>query len=900
MQATKVEAIEWTGSGDGIIVGGTDIVLWKRRNQSWEIAWKFTGDHVQDLVSSTWSFEGPFATATSWNTFSAECDEAGKSVLAYYSDGESYRKIELPHPQRISMIQWRPMAAEQSAIGVGKSLRNVLMTCCLDGAVRLWTEVDGGKTKKGMKDVHDHKKSFCVAAVIEINQVLDGFLGIDLFLFWGIRTGGILKTIEGTNQLFSTEKYDLENVGNCEWLVGYSPGKSATLWAVHCLDDISPVRFPRVTLWARQESTEISVESLSLADATSDRLFLKKVSILRNNLYGTPLICSSIYLSPQNTVYWSSLHTIKSHDSEDSSPNKSSLLKCITGQILYLDGHGGKILQVAIDPFICEAGYTASLDSNGLIIIWSSSAYSNRPIDHPISVSSWKPCGRLQNQELRLKYTSLCWAPSSLKDERFLLVGHVGGVDCFSVRNCGKGDDAYLTHYICTIPFAVNSPLQNGPTSIFARPLSNSCGKTFKSNRFLLLGVWMKENWFQALSWRVTLHHFDAAGSTCDCHFHDFYSLGSEKCFFEDTFAGKTICIAVRSCSSEIPESHRNDEVTSFAVVNPSGRALENDANIESQAYTMATGQADGSLKLWRSRSQESSTPSVPWELVGVLTIGQNPVSAISLTDSGHKIAALCTENHSKSACTISIWEIIHLIDSGIFILEDKLHIDAEVVAVRWSAVGNNQLLLGVCTQKEMRVYGIARQPCKSTSFTVADYSSEARIWQCFVVTRTFSAIHDLWWVSKAMTSLVHNDYVSLYGQWLAVIDKKEKIDNFPEIFVADLPNLVNATEEGRDSELLSDSGINDIRKADTASIGKGCIPLPPTSNAIYDWQINNMPLIGIAYGSDTINDITSMGHMVEKLGGAFPLYHPQALLVAIRSGDMVQLFSVFPFFNRF
>ncbi|VVB03520.1 unnamed protein product [Arabis nemorensis] len=888
MQEAKVEAMEWTGSGDGIIVGGTDIVLWKRRNQSWEIAWKFTGDHLQDLVSSTWSLEGPFATATSWSKFPAECDEAGKRVLAYYSDGESYRKVELPHPQRISMIQWRPVVAEQSEICIGKSMRNVLMTCCLDGAVRLWSEVDGGKTKKGMKDVSDHKKSFCVAAVIEINQVLDGYLGRDLFIFWGTLTGGILKTIKGTNQFFSVEKYDHESVGQCGWLVGYGPGKSGSLWAVYCLDDISPMRSLRITLRARQESNEIGVVLPSLADATgsSDQLLLKKVSVLRNNRYGPPLICSSIYLSPCNTVYWSSLHTIKSHDSEDSSANKSNVLKCITGNILDLDGHGGKILQVAFDPFICEAVYNASLDYNGLIIIWSLCDYLNRAIDHPISLSSWKPCGRLQNQELGLKYTSICWAPSSLNDERFLLVGHVEGVDCFSVRNCGRGYDGFLTHYICTIPFAVSHPLENGPTSIFAIPLPNSCGKTFKNNRFLLLSVWMKEKRFDALSWRVSLHHFNAAGSTCDCHFHDFDSTGSGKWLFEDTFSGKTNCIAVRSCSSEIPKSHRHDEVTSFAVVNPSSRALENDMNIESPAYTLATGQADGSLKLWRSSLQESSTPSVPWELVGMLTIGQNPVSAISLTDSGHKIAALCTENHSKAVHTVSIWEIVHLIDSGVFILEDKLHVDAEVVAVRWSAVGNDQLLFGVCTRKEMRVYGIARQPCRSTSFAVSDYSSEARIWQCFAVTRTSSAIHDLWWGSKAMTALVHNDYVSLHGQWFAVIDKKEKIDNYPVIYAANLPNLVNATEEGRDSKLLSDSGSKDLKEANTASISRGCAPLPPTSNAIDDWQSSSMPLTGTAYGSDAINDITSMLHMVDKLGGALPLYHPQALLVAIRSGN--------------
>ncbi|CAN8284476.1 unnamed protein product [Cochlearia groenlandica] len=877
VQETKVEAIEWTGSGDGMIIGGTDIVLWKRRNQVWEIAWKFTGDHIQDLVSSTWSFEGPFATATSWSEFPAECDEAGKRVLVCYSDGESYRKVELPHPQRISMIQWRPMAVEQSAIALGKSVRNVLMTCCLDGAVRLWTELDGDKTKKGMKDVRDHKKSFCVAAVIEINQVSDGYRGRDLFLSWGTRTGGVMKTIEGTNHIFSYENYDHESVGNCEWLVGYGPGKSASLWAVHCLDDISPMRFPRVTLLARKESNENGTEPLPLVDATSssNRLPLKKVYVLRNNLYGTPLTCSSVHLSPCNTVYWSSLYTTKSHDLEDSSPNKSSVLKCIYQKILDIDGHGGKILQVAFDPIICDAGYIASLDYNGLIIIWSSCDSLNRAMDHPISVSSWKPRGRLENRVLRLKYTSICWTPSSLNDERFLLAGHVEGVDCFCVSNCGRGDDGILTRYICTVPFAVSFPLESGPINIFARPLASSCGKTFKSNKFSLVSVWMKEKRFNALSWRVTLHHFGAAGSTCDCDLNDFDTIGSGKWFFEDSFAGKTIRIAVRLCSSEIPESHCCDEVTSFDVVNPSSRALENDMNIESQSYTMATGQADGSLKLWKSSLQESSTSSGPWELVGMLTVGQNPVNAIALTDSGRKIAALCTENHSKAVHTISIWEIVHLIDSGVFVREDKLHVDAEVVSVRWSAVGNDQLMLGVCTQKEMQVYGIARHPCRSASFAVSNNSSEAQIWKCFAVTRTSSDIHDLWWGSKAMTALVHKDYISLHGQWLAVIDKEQKIDTYPEIFAANFFNLVKGTEKVRDSELLADSG--------TAPISRECMSLPPTSHASSDWSSNGMLFTG---AMETINETTSMLHTVEKLGGALPLYHPQALLVAIRSGN--------------
>ncbi|KAK4418495.1 hypothetical protein Salat_2262300 [Sesamum alatum] len=41
VQSVKVEAIKWTGSGDGIISGGIEVVMWKRKEKSWEIAWSF-------------------------------------------------------------------------------------------------------------------------------------------------------------------------------------------------------------------------------------------------------------------------------------------------------------------------------------------------------------------------------------------------------------------------------------------------------------------------------------------------------------------------------------------------------------------------------------------------------------------------------------------------------------------------------------------------------------------------------------------------------------------------------------------------------------------------------------------------------------------------------------------
>lgn len=61
MQSAKVDAIAWTGSGDGIVSGGTEVMLWKRNSKSWEIAWKFRMKVPQTLISTTWSLEGPTA-----------------------------------------------------------------------------------------------------------------------------------------------------------------------------------------------------------------------------------------------------------------------------------------------------------------------------------------------------------------------------------------------------------------------------------------------------------------------------------------------------------------------------------------------------------------------------------------------------------------------------------------------------------------------------------------------------------------------------------------------------------------------------------------------------------------------------------------------------------------------
>ncbi|KAL2513338.1 transducin family protein/WD-40 repeat family protein [Abeliophyllum distichum] len=87
VQSTKVEAIKWTGSRDGIVSGGINVVLWRKNEISWEITWKFKPKVPHVLVSAAWSSTRPSATAL-WSKLqvgdsSSPINEASKCVLVF-------------------------------------------------------------------------------------------------------------------------------------------------------------------------------------------------------------------------------------------------------------------------------------------------------------------------------------------------------------------------------------------------------------------------------------------------------------------------------------------------------------------------------------------------------------------------------------------------------------------------------------------------------------------------------------------------------------------------------------------------------------------------------------------------------------------------------------------------
>ncbi|KAL5859510.1 hypothetical protein ACOSQ4_000806 [Xanthoceras sorbifolium] len=900
VQCTKVEAIEWTGSGDGIIAGGIEIILWKKNNKFWEIAWKFKENLPQNLVSATSSIEGPSATAACMSKQgTGGSSEAGKCVLVCYSDGKSeYSKVELRHPQPITMIQWRPSMQRQRLGDAKCSLRHILLTCCLDGTVRLWSEMDNGRVRKVGKDINDHKtikRSFSVAAVIEINQSLNGTLGIDIALTWATEINGMFTTSGGTNQVISTGGYEHERAGKCEWLIGFGPGMLVTFWSVHCLDDISPLRFPRVTLW-KKESLEF-VHLLGTGFSSfKEQFLLNKVVILRNCLSGPPAMCSLIHLLPCNSLVWSSLHTQTSNNAEDASLRKSqseNFLSCSATGVLEIDGHTGKILQVAVHPCVSEFELAASLDSNGLLLFWSLSTTSNCISALPTLIPTWKLCGKLRTQDSCSKYTSLGWGPSLVDEDRVLLMGHIGGIDCFVVNVSQNGGGETLCCYICTIPFTGHGPYKDGPTNIFTIPLPSCNIKSIKFNKFMLLGIWMKG--FEALSWEITLHSFDLLGSCCECNIDDNNTVNCSLWKFENTFSGKKYCLGVNPCSSQFPEPQIGNQVTSFAVVCPSclmpiqqKSVYDNDLCSKMPAYIMATGFSDGSLKLWRSNLGRPSTPHLPWELVGMFVAHQGPVSAIYLTDCGRKIATVSAANHSNAVSTLCIWESVYLTGLGSFTLEDTLSFNRSVIAVDWLALENGQFLLGVCMQNELQIY--AQRHCGGQTSLNSKNSLNMQIWFCIAFAHSFTAIDDFFWSRRATAMLVHGSYFSVFSQWLFLVDK-ENLAKGHSNFILDNSfwHVSETADKDILSEMFTDSDIGNAKES-LVEVCSGQLNFaPPVKVSMKGNHLSSSLFVASDQekcGSAIMLGFWSMLDIAEKLRGPLPVYHPESLLLNIYSGN--------------
>ncbi|XP_056160339.1 uncharacterized protein LOC115686969 isoform X2 [Syzygium oleosum] len=900
-QSSKVEAVKWTGSGDGIIAGGIEVVLWKNNSNSWEIAWKFKTEQPQTLVSATWSIEGPSAAApylSKQHLGGSSDSEECKHVLVCQTNRKSeYMTVNLLHPQPILMIEWRPL--EGGWLKGNLKARHVLLTCCLDGAVRLWSEMDYGRTRKMEKDTKDPKfirHSFCVVAVIETNMVLGATLGESFFVTWAEEKRALFKIGKESGQIFPTEFSEHEKTGRCEWVVGIGPELKITFWAIHCLDEFSPLRHPRLTLWKSKDLQCLDSGHLHKVSYLNikDQHPVKKAIISRNNSSGPPVLCSFIHLSPCNSMVWLLLYTQVADNVRDLSLGTSPKEKFLSGSAggeLAIDGHSEKILRVAVHPNHCEVRLAASLDSNGLLLFWSFSTITNEFPGFPTTIPSWKLSGKLVTQEKGPKYTSLVWAPLAMNDDCIVLMGYHGGIDCFVVKVSEKEVQKVECHRLCTIPFCDSVAPEEGPTDIFSIPLTN---KDFKYDGFMLLAAWI--NGFYTLSWDIAVQYYDLSGRSRECDFETNHPAWSSMSKFESIFCGKGYSILVSPCSPQYPDSHNRDAITSFSIVSPGlslssirqdWKCIYDEQCSNSPAFVMAAGCRDGSLKLWRSNGTEVSAATVRWELVGMVAAHQNSISKVCLTDCGQKIAIICRASNSDTVGTLSIWGAVNMMGAGHLLLEDTVSLDGCVIAMKWLALGNGQQILGVCMQDKLQVYAERRAGSQSLLNSGKPY--HMHIWFCIAHARLSSPAYDFIWGPQATGVVVHENHICSFSQLLFLVDSGY-LGNSHLAVENNIPwNSERGPNIGILAPIFTDLDIHKFENLSVESSGKSW-----TSGTAKNLSLNCDLLASCLcveratseYCFPTKFKFWSMLEILEKLCGSLPLYHPQALLFNIFSGN--------------
>lgn len=876
--------IKWTVSGDGIIVGGIEIVLWRKREKSWERAWKFKQTLPHTLISASWSIEGPLATAPfgklQVGSLSSPVNEAYKSVLVTFGHGDSkFFQSELRHPLPISMIQWRPSTGRPLKEEARQPLRLMLLTSCLDGSVRLWSQSDDGKVKKGGKDSCDHamaKLSFRAVAVIEVNQALNGTLGSNVFVTWATEIDSIARP-----QFFSPD-YQYNKTGYCEWLIGFGPQLTVTLWAIHCLDDFSPLRFPRVILWKRQE--------LISPQVGSGGLLLDKVFIKRNTMFAPPTMCSLLQVLPCNSLALLHSHSQASPDAQNRSTNncydKDLLSSCALG-ILDIDSHTGTILKVVVHPYLFEVGLAASLDTNGLLLFWSLSTPSNGVAGLRTLNPSCKLYRRSFFSETHEKHTSLAWAPAIFNEVRVLVMGHAGGIDCFIVKVMDNEEDKIAIHRLCTIQYG-SQDFDRGPTTLSSIPVLSTCNRTSVSSSFMVLAVW--KNNFQALSWNVTIHHCDLLRNCYECSCNIGDTAENSLWTFESDFSGRRYLISIHPYSSTFPAPYDKDMISSFAVVHPSvfsfeeqGWSSADELSPSYSTYHMVTGCSDGTAKLWRSLPASLSSPKSLWDLVGVIAAHQGPVLAVSPSVCGRKIAAVSRADSLSSASTVDVWECVHFGNGGNFILEDTIRFEGEVVALNWFMLGDGHSLLGVCSRNELKIY--AQRRCGGQDSLKSEEHVEGNIWVCIAVTSKYPVVQDFFWGPKATVGILHLDYFSLFSPF-SFLDKKNLLFCCPKSV---RPSILN---DGCNKYLLPvvfiDSDISGTEESSVKDCGQQLKP-PPSMNMIAEDDL--LPFLDVERSKqnlqfDSLINFWGLSEVSQKLGGCLSAFHPEALLLNISKGN--------------
>lgn len=815
----------------------------------------------QSLVNTTRFAQGPVATAAA-----PAPAEGSVPVMVFLNDAKlGLEKSELAHPQPVSMIQWRPWSLcinDRSEVR-----REILMTCCLDGTVRLWSEDEVVRSKKQ----RGSQRSFSVIAVIEMNNTLSGVLGVDITVRWAVETGNVVSRDEEGNFVLFSGDSGQNQVGKCEWLVSVGPGSCVNFWAVHCLDDVSPPRYPRITPWeqSKLQAREESAVNSGPPKSIEQSIFVEAV-ISRRLCSGPPTTCSLLHLLPDNSFIWSRLSSGLSSDSGSHvSSDSTKSISCYSTKTINQDGHKGSIRQVSVHPYSCEIDLAVSMDSSRMLFFWSLSTLSTLiPTLHAPTYPLWKLLCKFDLRDISadVQYSCLCWAPSVFHDNRFLVMGGENGADCFVVRTPKEGE-VISCHKMFGIPFLGGSNAKGPPDSIHTIPCTSNCNERFVNNSFLVVCIWRKI--FQALSWKVVLHSENQhEEGRCLCGFAASSLSTADQGRYVTYFSGEMFSAVIYEGSSVFPNGLDGEYPTCISVMPQNNTVLplqQHGPSGTSPGYHIATGCSDGTVKLWKMSCADSALQtekgSHSWELVGMFGAHRGPVSAISLSRCGR--VATVGKNVQKNSTSIHIWEAVKLMGDGSFLLEGALMLQGPVVGLDWLSLGDGRFLLAVYLPNELHIYSHKHPSFQNVLHTVN--SKENNLWSCIALAHSHHDIAGFLWGPKATIVLVHKNHLSLFSSWLV-----RGADEY-------ITQICACSATGVHEELPCTTQFNEtiFGKFRLSEYYSNIETIENNSTLLLDQRNNHCS-----------NGLWNLLDIAGKLSGPLASYHPRALIQHLYSGE--------------
>jgi hypothetical protein len=658
--------------------------------------------------------------------------------------------VVLPHPGQVLQLQWRPSQGLRGS----PSKRQVLLTSCEDGIVRLWLEVEVKRSPQvAGSDSPRGPPRFYVGAIFEAcaSSVPTG-PSMPGCIYWAEeslaqRSGGASK------------EEQVADVAGCEWLVGVRADGSVGLWAVHCLDDLHPPRTPRVSKW--DESKGLLRAQGGPPDEVDESASARwQPSMLSCAIQrpegaqgGPPTAVELCERVSRGVFRWARIwppvsaigggggHIVGGNEGPKSSGRKTWGFAM---EDVRLFGHSGGVRQVTVHPSPAAA-VAATLDSTGGVLLWDLSAVSVGSLAAPavpgpfgILGLALRACHKLENKAGR-RYRAVRWVGGGVDQPasvQWLLALREGGIDVWQIvgRKDGGAKLSLLT--------SLAPPEKKGPTALEdlrVLPVPSSGLKESKeSGSGRVAGVRCQviakgDSGRVLLGWQLDFRGQENA-----------YKVGvsgwwvkSERTELEGAESENEVAETVTEARVIAWREFEDKEaVASLDVAKNVWSLLEGDnENGTAKAeeigqkrrgpFDFVTAHNDGSVRFWVVTGEEGKadqSSDATWRLAGWTQVSNKcALEMVSVAPGGGRIAVVIQHQPEKQqrgdlpAKRVQIWEGESCLGvGGSFTLEGDLEFPAggNGLDQQWAEACNGQLLLAIASGgQKLQVFAQGHSP---------------------------------------------------------------------------------------------------------------------------------------------------------------------------------------------